>query len=159
MVNDVNFLFEENAPEEVRKTLLQFLGQTYQEVSQYDNNIVSPNQFLSPKKYEFQKTAEKVMQEALNTSSRPPAAPNYPQRQIVHPQNEQVPNKPFLETGGVVPPPLNDPNQMEFSFDNSVTAITINNKLDEMNKRLKSLEKNISKVIDFMKSHEPKDTK
>lgn len=143
-----NLSFEDqNTPEEVRNTLIQFLGQTYQDVSQYDSNIVSPNQFLSPKKYEFQRTAEKVMQEALGSPNRVPVNHSGP---VVHPSNINQPPRPYLDGVNRVTPPPNDPDQMEFSFDNSITAITINSKLEDLEKRLKKLDKMMEKVIGFL---------
>jgi hypothetical protein len=144
MLDQVSFE-DQNTPEEVRKTLIQFLGQTYKDVSQYDSNIVSPNQFLSPKKYEFQKTAEKVMQEALNSPRIPVSS-----GPVVHPTNNNQPPRPYLDGGNIVAPPPNDPNQMEFSFDNSVTAISINSKLEDIEKRIKKLDKLMEKVVGFL---------
>ena len=52
---------------------------------------------------------------------------------------------------------------MEFSFDNSVTAITINNKLEDIEKKLKKLDTLLQKVLQFVESketvHEPKNKK
>jgi predicted acylesterase/phospholipase RssA len=142
------FSFEDqNTPEEVRKTLIQFLGQTYKDVSQYDSNIVSPNQFLSHKKHEFQKTAEKVMQEALGGPRIPVSS-----GPVIHPTPINQPPRPYLDGGNVNPPPPNDPNQMEFSFDNSVTAITINSKLEDIEKRIKKLDKLMEKVVVFLEN-------
>lgn len=155
MLDQVSFE-DQNTPEEVKKTLIQFLGQTYQDVSHYDSNIVSPNQFLSPKKYEFQKTAEKVMQEALGAPSRVPVNPN---GAVVHPTNTNQPPRPYIDGGNRVPPPANDPNQMEFTFDNSVTAITINTKLEDLEKRIKKLDKLMEKVIGLLESNESKNPK
>lgn len=167
MENSLNELEEQNIdPRELQATLMGFLGQTYQEISKYDNNLVSPNAFLSPKKEEFQRTAETIMREAIQSTSgspnRPTVYPNNVPRQI-QPQQPQQNNQPFLETGKFVPPPANDPNQLEFSFDNSVTAITINNKLEDIEKKLKKLDTLLQKVLQFVESketvHEPKNTK
>ena len=144
----------DNTPEEVKRTLIQFLGQTYQEVSQLDSNIVSPNQFLAPKKHEFQRTAERVMNETLNSTFNK----NVQQPQNNIPVHKEQP-KPYLDGGSILPPPPNDPNQMEFSFDNSVTAITINNKLDSLEKKLKKIDKMMEKMLSFIDSHESKDLK
>ena len=61
--------------------------------------------------------------------------------------------------GQFVPPPVNDPNQMEFCFDNSVTAITINKKLESIESKLKKLDNLMKKMVSFMESHEAKDSK
>jgi hypothetical protein len=169
MDNSLTELEEQNIdPRELQATLMGFLGQTYQEISKYDNNIVSPNAFLAPKKQEFQRTAETIMREAIqsttgaNPNNRPTVYPNNVPRQI-QPQQPQPSNQPFLETGKFVPPPVNDPNQLEFTFDNSVTAITINNKLEDIEKKLKKLDNLLQKVIQFVESketvHEPKNKK
>lgn len=160
MLDQISFEHE-NTPEEVQKTLIQFLGQTYQELAQFDNNIVSPNQFLAPKKHEFQRTAEKVMQEALGAISshnRVEQRMHVPQE---HPRIVQrtEPAKPYLDGGNIVPPPPNDPNQMEFSFDNSVTAITINIKLDNIEKKMKKIDKMLSEMLSLMDKNESKDIK
>ena len=168
MQDNLTELEEQNIdPRELQATLMGFLGQTYQEISKYDNNIVSPNAFLAPKKQEFQRTAETIMREAIesttggNNTNRPTVYPNNAPRQIQPQQPQQ--NQPFLETGKFVPPPANDPNQMEFTFDNSVTAITINNKLEDIEKKLKKLDNLLQKVIQFVENketvHESKNTK
>lgn len=167
MDNSLTELEEQNIdPRELQATLMGFLGQTYQEISRYDSNIVSPNPFLAPKKQEFQRTAETIMREAIQSTNGSPNRPTvYPNNvsRPVQPQQPQQSNQPFLETGKFVPPPANDPNQLEFSFDNSVTAITINNKLEDIEKKLKKLDTLLQKVIQFMESketiHEPKNKK
>ena len=66
MEQSLTELEEQNIdPRELQATLMGFLGQTYQEISRYDSNIVSPNAFLAPKKEEFQRTAETIMREAI----------------------------------------------------------------------------------------------
>lgn len=141
-------MFEkDNIPEEVRKTLINFLGHTYQEVTNYDSNIVSPNQFLAPKKFEFQRTAEKVLSEAVGSHNRP----NPPQQEPQH-------NRPFIDTG-VIAPPVNDPNQLEFSFDNSVTAKTINKKLEDIENVVKRLDTSMKKVLELLSSNEVQNSK
>lgn len=135
-------------PIDLKNTLIGFLGQTYSEVSKFDNNIVSPNPFLAPKKQEFEKIAEKVLQEVSSSKT-----PN-----VSYPVNESIsrrqPPTAFIDTGVVLPPAPNDPNQMEFTFDNSITAKTINSKLEDLEKRLKKLDNNIAKMLSLLESHE-----
>ena len=51
MEQSLTELEEQNIdPRELQATLMGFLGQTYQEISRYDSNLVSPNAFLAPKK-------------------------------------------------------------------------------------------------------------
>ena len=132
----LNSAFDEYIdPAEEHATLVQFLGQTYSEISKYDSHLVSVNPFLAPKKQEFEKTAQMVLNETKNkvqqnntpTYHLPPAPP--PHHVLVN----QPANPPFVDLGRPpTPPPLNDPNQMEFSFDNSVTAKSINEKLEKI---------------------------
>lgn len=157
-----NILFEDqNTPEEVRKTLISFLGHTYKEVAAYDGNLISANQHLAPKKQEFQRLAERVMGEAVGTAT-PVSAPTMPDRQMVRPHNVVMPqqhsNTPFVDLGECLPP-VNDPNQMEFSFDNSVTAKTIDSKLESLEKLVKALDKKIDKVLESLQTNEVDDSK
>jgi len=147
-------------PVEEHATLVQFLGQTYSEISKYDSHLVSPNQFLAPKKQDFERTAQRVLNETRTTAVQnnvPPVYPTIPQNQL-HPQayhQVNAPVVPFIDLGKPpTPPPLNDPNQLEFSFDNSVTAKSIDEKLDNLEKRLKKLDTMLSKVLLYLESHE-----
>jgi hypothetical protein len=151
MNDDPNYL-NDISPQELHQTLVGFLGQTYSEVARYDSNIVSPNAFLAPKKNEFQAVAQKVMNEVRDTV--------IPQQQIQQPiQNIPAQTKIFLDTGVHVPPPPNDPSQMEFTFDNSITAITINNKLEDIEKKIKKLDNMLSKVLLLLEGDETKNSK
>ena len=144
----------EISPEELQKTLIGFLGHTYKEVSQFDSRLISANQTLSPKKQEFQNIANKVIGETVgpinpqhhnrNIPANGPVQHNLHQQQL--PQQEHVQN-------------YNDPNQMEFSFDNSVTAISINNRLDDIEKKLKRLDIAISKVLVLLEENDTKNSK
>ena len=131
-------------PVELQNTLLGFLGQTYSEISKYDSHIVSPNQFLAPKKQEFQRTAEQVLREVRGGIQ--PQLPQY---------TPKINVRPFIDTNTAPPPPPPlDPNQMEFSFDNSITAKTINTKLDDLQKTIKRLDTTLQKVLSYVESHE-----
>lgn len=141
-------------PVDLQNTLIGFLGQTYQEVSRYDANLVQSNQTLTPKKEEFHRVAEKVMQEA-----RQSIGPS-PHPQIIQPQQnnrQQVVVQTHVNTHQQSAPV--DQNQMEFSFDNSITAITINNRLDDIEKRIKRLDSTLEKVISLLDHHESKNKK
>jgi hypothetical protein len=138
---------------EMQKTLLGFLGQTYSEISKYDSHLVSPNQFLAPKKQEFQRTAEQVLREVRGGIQPQPI----PQNQF---QQPQLVARPFIDTNTAPPPPPpSDPNQMEFSFDNSITAKSIDAKLDDIEKRIKRLDISLHKVLSYLESHETKNPK
>jgi len=131
-------------PQELKDILTGFLGQTYGEISKYDANIVSENPFLSPKKREFQMVAEKVLQEAVPSTQRTKQIPvsnhpvHIPQPYIPQPQNFQ---------------PV-DNSQLEFNFDNSITAITINNRLNDIEKLLKKLDKTVSSMVEYLSKYE-----
>ena len=147
--------FPDIDPAELQNTLIGFLGQTYSDIAKYDNNIVSPNSSLSPKKHEFQRLAERVISETNQHSrvthpqqfNRAPVQPQMPpQMNRVLPQQEQV----------VVT--QSDPNQFEFNFDNSITAKSINLRIDDLEKMLKRLDKSISKMISLLESHDPQNS-
>ena len=149
-------------PAEVQNTLLGFLGQTYSEISKYDSHLVSPNQFLAPKKQEFQRTAEQVLRE-VRGGMQPHMHQPVPQNQFQQPQVVQQPQivaRPFVDTNTAPPPPPPlDPNQMEFSFDNSITAKSIDTKLDDIEKRIKRLDITLQKVLSYIESHETQNPK
>lgn len=139
-------------PLEVQRTLMGFLGQTYHEVSRYDSHIVSANPFLAPKKQEFHNLAQKVLDETRRVVN--------PQQN--NPQAHSFDNQPYLPPQQIDPniPPqrIIDPNQLEFSFDNSVTAISINNKLNDLEKKLKRIDTMMEKVISFVELYDSKNT-
>lgn len=150
MIDDPNYV-NDISPQELHQTLVGFLGQTYSEISRYDSNIVASNPFLSPKKNEFQAVAQKVINEVRESILTPQQT-----EQII--QNVPAQTKTFLDTGVRVPPPPNDPSQMEFTFDNSITAITINNKLEDLEKKIKKLDNMLTKVLSFLESNEIKNS-
>lgn len=148
-------------PIELQKTLLGFLGQTYSEISKYDSHIVSPNQFLAPKKQEFQRTAEQVLREVRGGVPQNQQPQIIQQHQIYPPQiAPQLDPTPYIDSNRapVVPSPI-DTNQMEFSFDNSVTAKSIDSKLDDIEKRIKRLDITLQKVLSYIESHETENSK
>jgi hypothetical protein len=132
------------SPKEINDTLLSFLGHTYKEVSKFDSNLVSPNPFLAPKKQEFQNIASKVMQETqmmLNPNVNQQRTPIHTHNQINDTQDQVLVQQ-------------NDPNQMEFSFDNSITAKTINTKLEDLEKRIKSIDNTLYKVLSLLEQYD-----
>lgn len=140
------------SPEELQKTLIGFLGHTYKEVSQFDSRLVSPNSTLAPKKQEFHSIADKVFKEALtpNTGQIPVGnvhhnVPQHIQPNVLHPNvpQQQIPQ-----------PPQNDPNQLEFSFDNSVTALSIDKRLTDIENRIKRLDITLSKVLVLLEQND-----
>jgi hypothetical protein len=148
-----NVNFNQNIdPAELQKTLLGFLGQTYSEISRYDNNLVSTNQFLAPKKHEFQRTAEQVLREVSGTQ---------PQQINPVPSNQyELDPRPYIDYKNQASPPSPyDPNQMEFNFDNSVTAKSIDVKLNNIEKSIKKLDTMLQKMVSYIESHDNKNIK
>lgn len=143
----------ELTPEELQKTLIGFLGHTYKEVSQFDSRLISANQTLSPKKQELENIAQRVMVEAVkpNFQSMNNIPINGPVQHQLHqqPQHQQI----IQNT-----PPV-DANQMEFAFDNSITAISINNRLDDIENRLKRLDSAVSKMLVLLQTNDTENTK
>lgn len=146
-----NFLKENTDidPRELQEILIGFLGNTYGEVARFDNNIINANPTLSHKKHEFEKLAEKVLQEAIPQNVIQQAAP--PQQINRYPQVQSYSSQIPVRQQEFV-----DPNQMEFSFDNSVTALTINTKLEDIENKLKKLDKSIERMILLLEKHEIK---
>jgi hypothetical protein len=149
--------FPDIDPAELQNTLIGFLGQTYSDIAKFDNNIVSANSSLSPKKHEFQRLAERVISET-NQHSRG-AHPQQFNRAPVQPQMQQMPpqmNRVLPQHQPVVPQA--DADQFEFNFDNSITAKSINLRIDDLEKMLKRLDKSISKMISLLESHDPQNS-
>jgi len=147
-MSEENFILENSQidPNELQNILVGFLGQTYGEVAKYDNNLVASNQYLAPKKQEFHRLAEKVLQEANPQSFIKSAATNTRQNSLAIPNNS-------VQTQF---PPRVDSDQMEFNFDNSITAITINNKLDDLEKRLKRMDTIMQNMVSLLENYEIK---
>ena len=145
-------------PAEEEATLINFLGQTYSEISKYDSHLVSVNPFLAPKKQEFERTAQRILDETKHKNIQQQFQPPIQQPQPYYqpqPQPYQGSPVPYIDLGKPpTVPQLNDPNQLEFSFDNSVTAKSIDEKLDNLEKRLKKLDTMLSKVLSYLESHE-----
>jgi hypothetical protein len=149
------------SPEELQKTLIGFLGHTYKEVSQFDSRLVSPNTTLAPKKQEFQNIANKVVQEALIPLNTGKIPVGNVQHNKVHTQHIQpnVQNQNVPMSQHIIQPPQVDPNQLEFSFDNSVTALSIDKRLTDIENKLKKLDIALSKVLVLLQSNDTTDLK
>lgn len=147
----------ELSPEELQKTLIGFLGHTYKEISQFDSRLVSPNNTLAPKKQEFETIANRVFQETLkpNNGQIPVGNVNHnPNHQYIQPSNAVHQNiQPNVQAQ------QKDPNQLEFSFDNSVTALSIDKKLTDIENKLKKLDILLSKVLVYLQQNDTTDIK
>lgn len=127
---------EHQAPDrETLDVLKQFLGQTYGELHKLDSNIVGTSQHLTHKSSEFKHTAAKVLDSVV-------AAP-------------QV-RTPGPVVGATVPIALPvttpvaqpDDNQMEFAFDASATAESIQKSLDRLETKLDKLTRLITSALE-----------
>jgi hypothetical protein len=124
--NDLGFSDED--------ALKLFVGQTYSQIRMHDSMVVDGRKLTN----EFTEIAGNVLTPALR---RPHQHPHYNPPQI--PQNA-----PYLDGHRQpVPPPPNDPNQMEFEFDNSKLSITIEKKFDTIVSRLNAIDKSIKDLV------------
>lgn len=85
------------------------------------------------------------------------SVPLIPVPQTTAPVHQQIPvvsqpdqlNLPFIDKGRAVPLVEGDPRQLEFDFNNSVTAITINNNIADLKKKILDLDKKVQLVLDY----------
>lgn len=121
---------------EAKDMLMQLMGQTYGELHKLDNFIVSPSQQLRPKSEEFKQTVTNVTR-ALNANVPVTTLPHVTYHEVVRPQ-------------AVVPTPAaaSDPNQLEFGFDNSATAMAIDKSLSRLEDKIDRLTKLVNKLVD-----------
>lgn len=145
--------------EELQKTLIGFLGHTYKEVSQFDSRLVSANNTLAPKKQEFHNIANKVFQETLSHNSGQIPVGNVQHNnghhQQIQPNGAQnVHASQYTQPPQLVQTPVVDPNQLEFSFDNSVTALSIDKRLTDIENRLKKLDITLAKVLVLLEQND-----
>lgn len=138
-----------SSPDELRNVLIGFMGQTYSEVSKFDKHLVSPNVTLRPKTAEFHNMAERLLSEANNIcgdrgiqQQRPPVLglnmqhqPQINKTDIITPSDNPQIQQNFV-----------DPNQLEFKFDNSATAESIQRKLDDIMLKLCAIQDRIDKL-------------
>jgi outer membrane protein OmpA-like peptidoglycan-associated protein len=142
--------------EELQKTLIGFLGHTYKEVAQFDSRLVSANNTLAPKKQEFHNIANKVFQEALTPNSGQIPIGNVHHNNVHHQQIQptNLVHQNVQPTLQFIQAPVVDPNQLEFSFDNSVTALSIDKRLTDIENRLKKLDITLSKVLVLLEQND-----
>ena len=140
-------------PDALKNLLIGFMGQTYREVSEFDKNLISSNATLSPKKKQFESMAQKLLNEVnVFAESKTPVPVTGADNAIPHikapirPQQiQQTHNPVYVNT--VNPDVVEvDPNQMEFNFDNSATAQSIQNTLADIMRKLESIESRIDKL-------------
>lgn len=127
MENDLGFSDDE--------ALKMFVGQTYSQIRMHDSMVVDGRRLTN----EFTEIAENVLTPAVRRSP-------YQQH---HPQHHQMPQNTAYIDGNrqPVPPPPNDPNQLEFQFDNSKISVVIEKKFDTILNRLNSIDKSIKDLL------------
>jgi hypothetical protein len=119
---------------EAKDMLMQLMGQTYGELHKLDNFIVSPSQQLKPKSEEFKQTVANVTR-SLNANVA------QPQQRIARPAAMPV---------DVLPASLVsvDPNQLEFGFDNTATAVAIDKSIARVEDKVDKLIKLVNKLLE-----------
>lgn len=128
---------------EAKDMLMQLMGQTYGELHKLDSFIVGATNQLQPKSEAFKQTVANVTR-SINS--------NVPQSA----QSARVLHAPVH--GGVAPAQaVNispvvavDPNQLEFGFDNSVTALSIDKALTRIEDKMDRLSKTVNKLMDLI---------
>ena len=123
--NDLGFSDED--------ALKLFVGQTYSQIRMHDSMVVDGRKLTN----QFTEIAEDVLTPTLRRSPHP----QFNQAQM--PQN-----MPYIDGNRQpVPPPPNDPNQMEFEFDNSKLSVSIEKKFDTIVSRLNAIDKSIKDLV------------
>lgn len=123
---------------EAKDMLMQLMGQTYGELHKLDKFIVSPSQQLRPKSEEFKQTVASVTR-SLNA--------NVPMSQQEHHLTQEI-VRPAMPMSGAVSPAQLDPNQLEFGFDNSATAIAIDKAITRVENKVDKLVNMVNKLLE-----------
>jgi hypothetical protein len=144
-------------------TMAAFLGQTAAGLAEVDRNIVSGSSHLNDNRERFEQVARQAMQTVSSNPARTPprilpvdanqdhiipsgSVPLIPLPADMTNVRPVVENRPYIDNGRNIPKIDNDPNQLEFNFDNSVTAISINNNIAELKKKVQSLTTSIAEL-------------
>jgi len=130
------------SPAEIQNLLVNFMGQTYAEINKLDKNIIGTSTNLIQKGGDFKNLAQTVINNVpnnfkFNARPQPPQAPPpaVPQAYVAHV------SEPYL----VEPSKPLDDNQLLFDFDNSATAVKINDALSRIESTLTKIENKLSK--------------
>ena len=128
---------EHQAPDhETLDVLKQFLGQTYGELHKLDSNIVGTSKHLTHRSSEFKHTAAKVLDSVV-------AAP--PQ---VRTHGPVVGVNTTIALPVTAPAVQQDANQIEFAFDASATAESIQKSLDRLESKIDKLTRLIALALE-----------
>ena len=133
--------------EQAKMIALQFLGQNLGEMKELDKNIVSS---LKPIAGSINPHA---MLNTITGSPQPdhvPVAPPPAPVQQAHEVHQPVAVQPVVQPQVVVEQSPVDPNQLEFSFDNSVTAVKIFDKIELLERKLASIQNDQQEIISLL---------
>jgi len=126
---------------EDQKLLMQFLGQTYSALKQIDADVTERSSNIGNASSQFKQTVQTI------THNIPQ---NTPRSFSTQSRDESLPltvNEPAV---------LIDPNQLEFNFSNSVTARTINDKIDKLYEKFSHIEKLIIDITQLLQNKRKK---
>ena len=132
--------------------LANFVGQTYNEICKFDQSLIATNNNLNSKREQFKNIAENVL---LNPSvNRTSTHHSIPQQHQQRPVSEMA----YVERGiAPVEPALDDPNQLEFKFDNSEMSVKIEKKFDTIINRINRIDNTLTQLLEFL-NYEAEDT-
>ena len=132
-------------PMEDAMAIRSLFGTIHNELNEVNKNLVDPSVNLQAKNVD-----KSVMdRDILNIVGR-----NKPQQQngAIPQQPQQLPQQQQFIPQQAPPQPQVDPNQLELNFDDSVTAIKIFNKLDDLETKMIRIEMKIDKLIEPSKN-------
>ena len=132
------------SPAEIQSLLVNFMGQTYAEINKLDKNIIGTSTNLIQKGGEFKNLAQTVINNVPN-NFKFNARPQPPQPQPPPPAVQQAYVAHVSEPYLVGPSKPLDDNQLLFDFDNSATAVKINDALSRIESCLTKIENKLSK--------------
>ncbi len=135
---------------ETMEALTIFVGQTYSDICKYDQSLISTNQHLDSRKEKFKAIAESVLTPAI-----PKQSPvQQPALQYHQPPQQMA----YIDRGiSPLPPAPNDPNQMEFDFNNSKISLNLEKKIDDLCGKINNIDKKLSQLLEYIQ-YEAEDT-
>lgn len=134
--------YEDVTQDDAREDVLNLLGMTYGELSKIDKNIVSPTSQtgLHPASHMIKQQIIRFADSQIQTRS--PIQQQQPQ-QLTGAANSVVPHLPVTTQQVKL-----DTNQLEFNFDNSATAVSIQNKLDKLSDDVRRVLGKLNQLIE-----------
>jgi hypothetical protein len=135
-----------NFDRETFETLANFVGQTYKDICKFDQSLISTNNNLNSRKEQFKNIAENIL-----VAPSPNRSSMYNQPDIHQGSNPPVSDRAYIDRCiSPLPPHPNDPNQMEFMFDNSEMSLKIEKKFDTIINRLNRIDKTLNQLLQFL---------